>query len=128
MPPSAYSLLARHAKREQDNHAHGLDFVELFSPPRVVPHAQKAGLKVDTSHVFDLQHGWDVRKLSHRRMFRQHRRKHRPRMMMASPACKAFTHLRHIYQERMDPETCRRTTAEGHLMWNFALEASCFHQ
>eukprot|EP00913_Durusdinium_trenchii_P022864 g21468.t1 len=55
--------------------------------------------------------------------FRQYRKKRRPRMMMASPACKAFTHLRHIYQERMDPETCRRTVAEGHLMWNFAMEA-----
>ena len=117
------NLLARHARREHHSSVHDLDFVELFSPPRVIPHAQRAGLKVDSSHVFDLQHGWDVRKLSHRRAFRQYRKKRRPRMMMASPACKAFTHLRHIYQERMDPETCRRTVAEGHLMWNFAMEA-----
>ena len=117
------NLLARHARREHHSSVHDLDFVELFSPPRVIPHAQRAGLKVDSSHVFDLQHGWDVRKLSHRRAFRQYRKKHRPRMMMASPACKAFTRLRHIYQERMDPETCRRTVAEGHLMWNFAMEA-----
>lgn len=42
---------------------------------------------------------------------------------MASPACKAFTQLRHLNRIRTDPRKLQQTLAEGQLMWDFSLEA-----
>ena len=81
------SFMAKQANRSRIKSSR--DFVELFSPPRVTPHAQKMGLAVETEMIFDLQHGWDVREAKHRKAFRNHRDRHRPRMLMASPACRA---------------------------------------
>ena len=72
-----------------------LDFVELFSPPRVLPYAEKLGLRVDRGQCFDLTAGWDVRIKSHRMKFRKHQRSMKPQMLMESPECRAFTQWRH---------------------------------
>ena len=100
-----------------------LDFAELFSPPRVSPLAQQMGLKVDASAVFDLTAGWDVRNKEHRRRFRTFQNERRPKTLMASPECKAFSPLQNINKERMDPEYLRKILTEGQLMWNYSLEA-----
>eukprot|EP00913_Durusdinium_trenchii_P016808 g15798.t1 len=100
-----------------------LDFVELFSPARVAPLAQKLGLRVDLSQVYDIKGGWDVRKKSNRQLFRKRQHTQKPKMLMASPECRAFTQLRYINQDRTSPEAIRATLAEGLLMWDFSLEA-----
>ena len=92
--------LCRLSRQEQQHSPQHLDFAELFSPPRVVPYAQKLGLRTQ-DQVFDLQAGWDVRKKSHRQSFRQFQKKKRPRMLMASPVCKAFSPLQNINQGRI---------------------------
>ena len=101
-----------------------LDFVELFSPPRVTPIARDHGLRVDTSQIFDLKHGWDVRKKAHRVKFRKFRKDRKPRMLMASPECRAFTQWRHLNRKHMSEQTLKRDLEEGHLQWNFSLEAA----
>ena len=100
-----------------------LDFAELFSPPRVSPLAQQMGLKVDASAVFDLTAGWDVRNKEHRRRFRTFQSERRPKTLMASPECKAFSPLQNINKERLDPEYLRKILTEGQLMWDYSLEA-----
>ena len=115
------SFMAKQANRSRIKSSR--DFVELFSPPRVTPYAQKMGLAVETETIFDLQHGWDVRESKHRKSFRTHRERHRPRMLMTSPACRAYTHLRHIFLQKMNPEVRRKVLLEGQLMWDFSLEA-----
>ena len=101
-------------------HQH-VDFVELFSPRRVAPHAIKLGLKVD-QQIFDLTAGWDVRRKEHRQKFREFLKKRRP-MMMASPECKAFSPLMFLNQNKMDPAALRRIIQEGQLMWDYTLES-----
>jgi len=101
-----------------------LDFVKLFSPPRVTPIARDRGLRVDTSQIFDLKHGWDVRKKAHRVKFRKFRKDRKPRMLMASPECRAFTQWRHLNRRHMSEQTLKRDLEEGHLQWNFSLEAA----
>ena len=98
-----------------------LDFAELFSPSRVSPHAQRLGLKVDMDAVFDLTAGWDVRKKEHRQKFRSFQKERRPRTLMASPECKAFSPLQNINRDRMDPERLRVLLTEGHLMWDYSI-------
>ena len=111
------------AQQRTNRPAQHLDFVELFSPPRVVPHARALGLQVDMDNVFDLTHGWDVRRKDHRQKFRNHQRKRCPKTLMASPVCKAFTLLRQLNRSRMDPQKMKEDLAEGVLMWDFSLQA-----
>eukprot|EP00913_Durusdinium_trenchii_P008595 g8070.t1 len=100
-----------------------LDFVELFSPSRVAPYVQRHGLQVDSNLIYDITAGWDARKKACRQSFRAMQRKRRPRVLMASPECKAFSQLRHINKCRADPQHLCRVLSEGLLMWNFSLEA-----
>ena len=113
-------FLARQGNLEDSYH---VDFVELFSPPRVLPHAAGLGLKVDREQVFDLTSGWDVRKKEHRQKFREFQKRRTPSMTMASPVCKAFSPLMAINKGRMDPKLLRKNLTEGRLMWDFSLEA-----
>lgn len=99
------------------------DFAEVFSPPRVSPHVQKKGMRVP-SKVFDLSHGWDVRRLQDRQDFRQFQDHHRPGMAMFSPECKAYSQLMNVNWGRMDPKKAKTILAEGQLMWNFSLEGA----
>lgn len=101
-----------------------LDFAELFSPPRVTPFAQKLGLRVDETTVFDLQHGWDVRDKSARQKFRKFQKQRRPKTLVCSPVCKAFSPLGFLNHPKMCPLRLRQDLAEGHLMWDFSLEAA----
>ncbi len=107
-------------QKENQNH---VDFVELFSPPRVGLVAQKLGLRTN-SQVFDLEAGWDVRKSDHRRTFRNFQKESRPRFLTASPECKAYSQLMNINWERMDPQKKAAIQREGALMWNFSLESA----
>ena len=112
--------LARHDRGRNPQH---VDFAELFSPPRIAPVAQKLGLKIDPDNVFDLTAGWDVKKKQARQKFRKFQTKRRPKMLMCSPICKPFSAWRHINHPKMDPRKLRLDLEEGHLMWNFSLEA-----
>ena len=118
----ALSWLARRSAQQTTDSR--LDFVELFSPPRVVPFAQRLGLRTDSHHVFDLSANWDVREKKDRQKFRQHQRQNKPKMLMASPDCGAFSQLRHIYRLRMNPRALAHKIAEGNLMWDFSIEAA----
>ena len=100
------------------------DFAELFSPPRIVPLAQEAGLKVHREHVFDLEAGWDVRKKNCRNAFREFQRRAKPRMLMESPECKAFSQIMNVNWDRMCPSDIHRIRTEGDLMWDFSIEAA----
>eukprot|EP00435_Cladocopium_sp_Y103_P030682 s4658_g7.t1 len=101
-----------------------LDFAELFSPPRVTPIAQKLGLHVDPNTIFDTEHGWDVRTKEARQKFRKFQKTRRPKTLMRSPVCKAFSPLQHLNHHKMCPAKLRQDLAEGHLMWDFSLEAA----
>ena len=105
------------------NQPQHIDFAELFSPPRVTPEAQKLGLRVEADMVFDIEHGWDVRSKQSRQKFRKFQQKRKPKMLMCSPVCKAFTAFRHLNHPRMNPQRLRQDLEEGKLMWNFSLEA-----
>ena len=100
-----------------------VDFVELFSPPRVSPVAQRLGLRIP-DQTFDLEAGWDVRKVDHRRQFRNFQQDQRPGFLMSCPECKSYSALMNVNWSRMDPIKASQIRQEGHLMWNFSLEAS----
>ena len=100
-----------------------VDFVEVFSPPRVAPFAKKLGLKVN-SKIYDLTSDWDVRKLKDRHEFRQMQRELKPKMIMYSPVCKAFSQMMNVNWERMDANEIQKIKAEGLLMWNFSLQSA----
>lgn len=102
---------------------HSVDFAELFSPPRIAPRAQQAGLRA-AQQVFDLEAGWDVRNAADRQAFRHFQRESNPRFLMESPDCKLYSQMMNVNWARMSSEDIMRLTSEGSLMWNFALESA----
>ena len=100
-----------------------VDFAELFSPPRVSPVAQRLGLRT-SNQTYDLEAGWDVRKVDYRRHFRQFQQEQRPGFLMSSPECKGYSPLMNVNWSRMDPIKAAEIRRDGELMWNFAVEAS----
>ena len=116
---NSLTALALREKRTRSQ----IDFAELFSPPRVSPKAKALGLRVP-DQVFDLEAGWDVRKVDHRRDFRKFQKECRPRFLTLSPECKAYSQLMNINWERMDPQRRAEIEREGSLMWNFSLESA----
>lgn len=116
---ASLTALARNAQKKENR----VDFAELFSPPRVGPKAKERGLTV-ASKTFDLEAGWDVRKVDHRKEFRSFQQQQRPRFLVLSPECKAYSQLMNINWERMDPRKKEAIQSEGALMWNFSLEAA----
>ena len=116
---NSLTALALHERRTEDR----VDFAELFSPPRVSPEAKALGLRV-SNQVFDLEAGWDVRKVNHRKDFRVFQKECRPRFLTLSPECKFYSQLMNINWERMDPQTKLEMERDGTLMWNFSLEAA----
>lgn len=116
---ASLTALARNAQKKENR----VDFAELFSPPRVGPKAKERGLTV-ASKTFDLEAGWDVRKVDHRKEFRSFQQQQRPRFLVLSPECKAYSQLVNINWERMDPRKKEAIQSEGALMWNFSLEAA----
>ena len=116
---NSLTVLAMHEKKTPNQ----IDFAELFSPPRVSPEARALGLRV-SNQVFDLEAGWDVRKVDHRKDFRSFQKESRPRFLTLSPECKAYSQLMNINWERMDPQKRAEIEREGALMWNFSLESA----
>ena len=107
----------------EEKHLSQLDFIEIFSPHRVPPYAQKLGLKT-AKEVYDLQSGWDVRKAADRQAVREVLYERRPKMAMFSPECKAYSQLMSINWDKMQPGDIQKILAEGKLMWNFSLEGA----
>ena len=100
-----------------------MDFVELFSPSLVSPHAIGLVLRVDTSQVFDPTSGWDVRKKERHQKFRNFQKKHKPGMMMSSPECRAFSPLMALNKGKVQPEKFKRLLHEGCSCGIFSLES-----
>ena len=72
---------------------------EVFSPPRVVKHAQKAGFGKGTS--FDLDTGWDLSKDEDVRLMWARLEEESPLLIVLCPPCTAFSRLQEWNFRRM---------------------------
>jgi hypothetical protein len=80
---------------------HGqVDVGEAFSNPRVVPQANKMGLRGGKS--YDLGTGWNFLRSDHRKKCREEIKKQKPRVLVISPPCGSFSQMLRISKYRCD--------------------------
>lgn len=102
------------------------DIMEFYSCPRLVPAAQKLGLKGDVS--LDIVHGWDAMLANHRSIALKLLWHLEPGFLMASPPCAYFSPLMPMWNfPRMSKREIARRKKEAHQLTDQAVD-SCLEQ
>lgn len=95
------------------------DVGEVFSMPRVVPAAERAGLK---GKSYDIGNGWDFLRSDHRKQCREEMKRLKPQTLILSPPCGPFSQMLRISKFRCDDEKRKRKIMEGWVLLQFAME------
>ena len=96
------------------------DVGEVFSVPRVVPIAERNGMKGMQS--FDIHTGWDFLQSDHRKRCRELVASRKPMALVVSPPCGPFSTLVHLSKGKEDPKERERKYVEGRVLLQFAME------
>ena len=97
-----------------------VDFAEVFSPPRILPVAEKRGLKGLRS--YDLSSGWNFLDAECRRKCLEDIEKYKPELVTVCPPCGPFSPLQACSLRRQDPEQRARKLAEGRVLLGFTMQ------
>ena len=82
------------------NEALQVDLAEVFSPPRVTAEGRKRGLRV--GEATNLLTGWDFNKTADKKRAQEYIRKYRPKLIIGSPSCTAFSLLQNLNPDSMN--------------------------
>lgn len=97
-----------------------MDVGEVFSLPRVLPAAERTGLKGLRS--YDLGTGWNFLNESHRKQCREEIQKHGPGVLLVSPPCGPFSQIKRISKVKANAVSRERKLVEGRVLLQFAME------
>ena len=100
------------------------DFMEVFNPNRMSPHAQKHGLRLPSLSYFDVLTGWNFFDEKDCQLFWDKLEADSPYLVVLSPICRAFSILQNINWDRMDPKLKESIIAEGLSMWHFTMRVA----
>ena len=103
-----------------------VDFLELFSPPRVSVEAKKRGLVVSEPEAFDLETGWDFFNAHDRAFFWKVVREQEPLVIGMSPKCTAFSTMMESNWSRMNGECAQEIQEEGKSMLQFCIQVAIY--
>ena len=102
------------------------DIAEVYSPPRVTASAAKYNLQpgwsLDLTTVDKNGVPWDFSKGSRRRDGRDRLEATRPKVLIGSPMCKAFSALHALSAGKRDPNVVRRQLVEAEVHSRFCCE------
>ena len=97
-----------------------VDFMEVFSPPRIWPHAERLGLRCGPS--VDIETGFDLLTDLGREACMKLIYNLQPAVIMLSPPCTVFSQLQKTNEyRRRDYEAWNRQYQDGLKLWQFAL-------
>ena len=99
------------------NEALQVDMAEVFSPPRVTAEGKNWGFRI--GEAMDLLTGWDFNKLSDRKRAQAYIEKYRPRLIIGSPSCTAFSQLQNLNPDSVEKQ---RKWREGCRHLKFVVE------
>ena len=94
------------------------DVMEVFSPPRIVPHCQALGLRGDIS--IDVRSGFDLLKPEKRVELCTLLRSRRPKVLITCPPCTFFSKLMFSNWTRMSETLRQKRMIEGCTHMDFA--------
>lgn len=101
-----------------------VDFLEIFSEPRISKHAVRAGMVC--APAVDLKTGFDLLKAEDQARCVQVIQSCRPKYLMLSPPCTMFSIMQHRTNgKRKDQARFERRLCEATVLWKFALR--CFN-
>ena len=95
------------------------DVAEVFSMPRVVPLAEKKGLQGVRS--YDIGSGWDFLRADHRKQCVEEIRQCKPRVLMVSPPCTAYSVWQRLNAARWG-EMSQRSKVEAQTLLLFGIQ------
>ena len=93
---------------------------EVFSMPRIVPMAEKKGLKGGRS--FDLANGWDFLRADHRKQCLKLIGESKPLMVVVSPPCVEFSSIQNLDRQQERDERDGRKKIEANMLLDFAMQ------
>lgn len=95
------------------------DLVEVYSPPRMVLVAKKAGLRADLS--IDLLTGWNLLDQDRRVQVVQQIKARRPKVLMMSPPCTWFSGLMNLNWNKIGPVVREQAFRDATLHLEFCM-------
>ena len=110
-------------------HLHGTiqdDVVEVYSPPRVLEHATRLGLRGNLSA--DLETGWDLTKVQDRTSLMIQIKARRPKTLILSPPCTWFSTLMQLNWAKIPQEKRETLLREAILHLEFSLLLADYQQ
>ena len=77
-------------KRNRRRHSLQTDLIEIFSPPRIIPHTVRQGLRTTTPTNLDVTENWDATTVTGRDKLENILRRQKPWMTILKPPCAPF--------------------------------------
>ena len=116
MPKQLQSWLTRQKtqqrkafKRNRRRHSSQTDLKEIFSPPRIIPHAVRQGLRTTTPTNLDLKEDWDATTVTGRDKLEDISRRQKPWMTSLKPPCTPFLDMFGLSEKMQDSQGQVRT-------------------
>ena len=97
----------------------GVDLSELYSPARF--HDKALGLGLSPGLAVDLSTGWDLGVEAQRSRCSKELSRERPRLLIASPPCTAFSALQNLSIHKRDPKAVQDQLREADLHLSYAI-------
>ena len=95
---------------------------ELYSPPRIVPAARKAGLRASLS--MDLTTGYDFTEAADRRRAWEEILEKKPAVILICPSCRTFSPLRFLSSYKRQLHKVQEEEQEGDDLLSFGLDVA----
>ena len=96
-------------KRNRRRHSAQTDLIEIFSAPRVIPHAVRQGLRTTTPTNLDVTENWDATTVIGRDKLEDILRRLKPWMTILKPPCTPFLDMFGLNERMQDSQGQVRT-------------------
>ena len=91
-------------KRNRRHHSSQVDLTEIFSPPRIVPHAVRQGLRTTTPTNLDLTEDWDATTMTGRDRLKDILMRQKPWMTTLNLPCAPFLNMFRLNERMQDSQ------------------------
>ena len=96
-------------KRNRRHHSSQVDLKEIFSPPRIIPHAVRQGLRTTTPTNLNLTEDWDATTVTGRDRLKDILTLQKPWMATLKPPCAPFSNMFRLNERMQDSREQVRT-------------------
>ena len=96
-------------KRNRRHHSSQVDLIEIFSPPHIIPHAVRQGLRTKTPTNLDLTEDWDATTVTGRDRLEDILKRQKPWMTTLNTPCAPLLNMFRLNERMQDSQEQVRT-------------------